>query len=183
VIKNIAIFTLFLLIGVAGYVLVSPFIPVAVTQLSPLTTRLQSGVTGLQAAWSTLPASVQGVVMLAIPSGFAMFFAWTKSRAMLKLQQTQQQATTQATQLQNKTVEAQNQLTVNTQLQQSNLKLQQDLTTALAQNSNVTDLQTKITGLQENVSRLTNENNTLAHELGKKTEDMMKRVLEEAKRV
>jgi hypothetical protein len=57
--------------------------------------------------WNSLPSSVRSVVMLGIPTLAATFFAWTKSRAMTKLQQTEQQAATQATQLTGQLTQAQ----------------------------------------------------------------------------
>lgn len=43
-------------------------------------------------AWNTLPGSVKSVIMLGIPTLITLFFAWTKNRAMLKLQETKAEA-------------------------------------------------------------------------------------------
>ena len=92
--------------------------------------------------------------MLAIPTGFATFFMWTKSRAMQKLQQTQQQATQKIGEVQNKL------LTVSTEkesLTRVNQSLEQQLTSS-------TTLQTKITELTEKLAAKTKQVDTITAE-------------------
>ncbi len=66
----------------------------------PLTETLQPVWTRLQETWANIPGTVKSIITLAVPSAFAMFFMWTKTRAMQKLQETQQQASQQINQLQ-----------------------------------------------------------------------------------
>ena len=73
--------------------------------------------------WNSLPSSVRSVIMLGIPTLAATFFAWTKSRAMQKLNETQAQAAAQATQLTGELTHAQ--ATAGSTLQENmNLKSQ-----------------------------------------------------------
>jgi len=73
----------------------------------PLPSMLQSAWTKAQALWATIPGSIKGLVTLGIPSLFAVFFAWTKTRAMTKLQETQLQASQQINQLEGEATVAQ----------------------------------------------------------------------------
>lgn len=66
----------------------------------------------LSGYWNTIPAALRGVITLAIPTGFALFFAWTKTRAMSKLQEVKSQAASQITQIQGEKTELQQQLSV-----------------------------------------------------------------------
>ena len=73
--------------------------------------------------WNSLPSSIRSVIMLGIPTLAATFFAWTKSRAMQKLNETQAQAAAQATQLTGELTQAQ--ATAGSTLQENmNLKSQ-----------------------------------------------------------
>lgn len=63
------------------------------------TVTLQPVWTWIQSTWASIPDVIKGAITLGIPSFFAVFFAWTKNRAMQKLQETKQEATQQVTQL------------------------------------------------------------------------------------
>lgn len=65
----------------------------------PLPSLLQTGFTKAQALWATIPSTIQNIIQIGIPTLFATFFAWTKVRAMDKLQQTKLQASQTITQL------------------------------------------------------------------------------------
>jgi len=75
-------------------------------------------------AWTNLPSAVKNVIMLGIPTLVTLFFAWTKNRAMTKLQETEKQAATQATQLSGELSEAQ---TSAVSALQENTKLKEEL--------------------------------------------------------
>lgn len=94
-IKKVAVFILFAVIGGVAYIFLSPYVASAIPQFTPLITPVQSTLTRIQTTWATIPSTIQAIITLAIPTAAALFFAWTKSRAMDKLQQTQQQAATQ----------------------------------------------------------------------------------------
>jgi len=49
-------------------------------------------VTPLYTAWMKIPGALQTLIVGAIPTALMFFFAWTKSRAMQKLEETKQQA-------------------------------------------------------------------------------------------
>lgn len=50
--------------------------------------------------WMQIPSMVRNIVLMGIPTLFAMFFAWSKIRAMEKLRQTEVQASQQIIQTQ-----------------------------------------------------------------------------------
>lgn len=63
---------------------------------TPLADRLQQLISQTQQAWNNIPDPYKGYANMAVvggvPTALMTFFAWTKTRAMQKLQQTQQQA-------------------------------------------------------------------------------------------
>ena len=119
--------------------------------------------------------------MLGIPTAFAMFFAWTKTRAMQKLQQTQQQAAEQFNQLRGETVEQQKGFTQQIGTYQTQLSTQQQQIQSLqSQLANAPNNQTYMS-LQTNYQKLQNDYNTmeatyqnLIHELKQKTQTIIK---------
>jgi len=60
--------------------------------------------------WNTIPDPVKGIITLGIPSLFAIFFAWTKTRAIQKLNETQQLANQKITQVEGEKRELEAQL-------------------------------------------------------------------------
>jgi len=86
-------------LGLGFYTMYVGLLSQLLMQFSPLTTMLKQGVTQIYVAWTGLPQAVQSIILMGIPTLFAIFFAWTKTRAIQKLQETQQQATSQYTQL------------------------------------------------------------------------------------
>ena len=63
--------------------------------IQPSIATAQSFFTPIINAWNNLPASIKGLATLSIPTFAAIFFAWTKNRAMQNLQQTKLEAATQ----------------------------------------------------------------------------------------
>jgi len=61
--------------------------------------KLQTTFQPLINTWNTIPSPIRNIITMVIPTVCAIFFAWTKSRAMENLQQTQQQAQAQITQV------------------------------------------------------------------------------------
>lgn len=129
--------------------------------LSGLTERLQPVTTQLQdlwTRWASLPTEMKGILIAGIPTIFTLFFAWSKNRAMQKLQQTQLQAeanlndlSQQKRLIQNSLVESQQQLTdykmqvgTNTQTLQSQLIQAQNYAQTLEQ-----DIQSKVATINE----------------------------------
>ena len=137
--------------------------------------------------WNSLPSSIRSVIMLGIPTLAATFFAWTKSRAMTKLQQTEQQAATQATQLTGELSQAQ---TSAVSALQENTKLKEELQVYKAGNSAVAEFKdlmvqkdAKIENLEAQVKQLITERNTIQREYDnkfkEKTEDpYIKKILQ-----
>ena len=80
------------------------------TMLSGVPEPLQSAVSQVQVAWASIPQSLQGITLAAVPTAFMMFFAWSKTRAMQKLEQVKQTATTQLGELQGANAEAQTEI-------------------------------------------------------------------------
>lgn len=66
----------------------------------PVAGLLQSAFTKVQVAWTKIPTTIQGLIVGGVPTLLMLFFAWSKNRAMQKLQQTQQEATQRLGQLQ-----------------------------------------------------------------------------------
>lgn len=94
-IKYLLLFAPFVAIGFLAYSYRATILSSLSGGIQPIIATVQPTVTQIQTAWSNLPEVVRGVVLLGIPTAFATFFAWTKSRAMQKLQQTQLQAAQQ----------------------------------------------------------------------------------------
>ena len=67
---------------------------------------VQPTITQIQTTWNSIPPQIKGIITLAIPSMFALFFAWSKNRAMQKLEQTKQEANQTITQLASENLEA-----------------------------------------------------------------------------
>jgi len=164
-IKTIAVFIVFAVIGGAAVLLLSPTASFALpplttitTPLQPIITPSQSIVTRIQTMWSTIPSAIQGIVLLGLASAPTLFFAWTKSRAMDKLQQTQQQAATKIGELQGETLNA---VSENTTLKQTlELKDQQIATYEQAQTS-ATQFTTQIDAQKQQIETLTGERNQM----------------------
>lgn len=70
-------------------------LPQLVKQVSPYTTPIVDTVkpvaTAIYNGWISIPSPVRSILLAGIPTLFAIFFAWTKTRAMKKLQETQLQ--------------------------------------------------------------------------------------------
>lgn len=143
--------------------------------LPTLTQKLSEGVSAAKNifqpvvnAWNGLPSSVRSIIMLGIPTLAATFFAWTKSRAMTKLQQTEQKAATQATQLTGDLSDAEH--SARTTLQENiglKTKLavyEKDGDAVTALKTINTDLQAKIDGMQRQIDQVTTERNTIQRE-------------------
>ena len=98
-------------------------------------TSVTTAISNIQTTWASIPNEVKGVVALAIPSAFAVFFAWTKTRAMNKLQQTQLDAQKQFAQMTGEAKTTQEQIkllmqqkqTLETQISQQANSTSQDL--------------------------------------------------------
>ena len=77
----------------------------------PLVNILQPIFTPIYNVWVSIPKAIQGLIIGGVPTLFMVFFAWSKNRAMQKLQQTQQEATQRLGQLQGEKLELQSQVT------------------------------------------------------------------------
>jgi len=64
-----------------------------VTAIQPAVTWLQGGIAQIQTIIGTIPPAMLGLIVAGVSTAFTVFFAWTKTRAMTKLTQMQQQAT------------------------------------------------------------------------------------------
>ena len=154
--KTIAVFIVFAVIGGAAVLLLSPTASFALPQVTSLTQPLTGIVNQAQTTWATIPSSIQGVVMLGIPTAAALFFAWTKSRAMEKLQQTQQIAATKIGELQGETLNA---VSENTTLKQTLQLKDQQIATYEQAKADVAVAQQKTEDYKIQVETLTGERN------------------------
>jgi len=98
-------------LGVYAYKGILPQVIESVTsRVQPLIGMVQPALTKAQATWATIPPSIQQIIMLGIPSAFAMFFAWTKLRVIDSAKQAQTQATAAFTQVSGEASEYKQQL-------------------------------------------------------------------------
>jgi len=131
-----------------------------VNAVKPLTVNLQPAFSRIQTTWTNIPESIRGIILLGIPTAFATFFAWTKTRAMQKLQQTKLQANTQISQLTDQASGAETQLAemtqkFNTLQTQYNKLASDDVAGALAEAQTVvTQQQQKISNLESTILEL-----------------------------
>ena len=77
----------------------------------PVFETLKPILTPIYTAWTSIPTPLKSLLTLGIPALLTIFFAWSKNRAMQKLQQTQQEATQRLGQLQGEKLELQSQVT------------------------------------------------------------------------
>lgn len=95
--KLLLLFIIFFTVGFGVYYYRTPIL----NSLNPITQPLQSAITQIQTAWANIPEPYKGYANLGvvggIPAALMMFFAWTKTRAMQKLEETKQWATQQVT--------------------------------------------------------------------------------------
>ena len=83
-------------LGVSAYL---GTLPAILSKLNAGATQIKTWCSPLINAWNGLPGEVKGVITLGIPTMAAIFFAWTKNRAMQSLNETKVEAATQAQQL------------------------------------------------------------------------------------
>jgi len=161
---------LFLSMVALGFTVASYFLYKEAT-LNFVATFKQLAISKLQPVfntWNSLPKAYQGIIIAGIPTLFTIFFAWTKSRAMKKLQQTQLEAGSQYKQLTGEIGEAKQQLGT---LQSQKAELQEQvkayadgnqaiktLTGNLEEATNlVTQKQRQIDSLQKTIAELTGQ--------------------------
>lgn len=175
--KHILILVVFFVVGFSVFY----YKEALINMTQPIVNMLKSGFTRVQAAWATIPNTIRGIIQIGIPSTFAMFFAWTKIRAMDKLQQTKLEATQQITQREGELTEAKT--LINQQKDQITTLQGQagegvnSLTTKLG------EAQTTITSQEEQIKRLTsrvNEAEHLANVVMHPTEADLKKRLEQS---
>lgn len=118
--------------------------------------------------WTNLPQAAQSIILAGVPTLFMVFFAWTKTRAMKKVEETELQSRIQYNQLTGEIGEAKQQLEVleNQKAElQSQVKAYADgneaintLTANLEEATNlVTQKQRQIERLQREVASLTGQ--------------------------
>ena len=129
-VKTLLVFAVLASVGFAVTYFLKGAIDTAIQPFQPAIDQAKTSVTttisSIQTTWASIPNEVKGVVALAIPSAFAVFFAWTKTRAMNKLQQTQLDARQQFTRMSGQANEAQAQIKL---LDQQKTSLQQQIGT------------------------------------------------------
>lgn len=136
------------------------FTPGTFTQL---TTKITSQIQPLLNTWNSIPGNLQQIIIAGIPTAFMFFFAWTKTRAMAKLDEVKQQAAQQITQLQGEKREAQQQLATSATQGFQNLIDERNaaITSRDEAQSLVTQLQQKLNTLEQShlaeVARLQNQ--------------------------
>lgn len=88
-------FGAFFMVGFIGYSYKNTILA-SLGSLNVITQPLQSAFTQIQNAWGNIPEPWRGYLNLSViggvPAALMMFFAWTKTRAMNKLQQIKNQA-------------------------------------------------------------------------------------------
>lgn len=94
--SKITVFLLFCVVVAIGFFGASAYLGSLPYILQEITNGAQPLINfgrSIYSGWASLPQAVQSIILAGIPTLFMLFFAWTKSRAMQKLQQTQQEAT------------------------------------------------------------------------------------------
>lgn len=71
-----------------------------------ITNFVQPTITQIQQTWTSIPDSLRGILIAGIPTLFMVFFAWSKNRAMQKLEETKLQATQQINQIEGEALDA-----------------------------------------------------------------------------
>jgi len=133
----------------------------------PLVNTFQPIITQIQHTWTNIPDSIRGIILLGIPSSFAMFFAWTKTRAMQKLQQTQLEANQQITQITGEALETKQVLETKVQtLENQVTNMPQQYTQQYTQK--ISDLTSKVTQLEQEKEKLQSEYNLAVRTLAEK---------------
>ena len=136
--KCLACFT----IGFGAFVVLHP--ETRATAVTNLTSLYNTAVS----VWTGIPDPIKGIITLGIPSACAIFFAWTKTRAMQKLNETQSTANQQIRQLQGEKLELQNQVHAFTKTGETYTK------TAAGE---ITDLATELKATQDLVTQKNSE--------------------------
>lgn len=109
--------------------------------LQPTVTRIGEFFAPLIAWWNSIPSWLRGIITMGIPVFFAIFFAWTKTRAMNKLQQTEIEAQAKLNQMEGQTTTAQKY--------------------AETMQAQKTDLEKQVANSQQNLANLQNEHTSL----------------------
>jgi hypothetical protein len=71
----------------------------------PIVSTLQPILTPIYNMWTSIPTPIKSLLTLGIPALVTLFFAWSKNRAMQKLEQTQFEASQRVGQLQGEKLE------------------------------------------------------------------------------
>jgi len=149
-IKKVLLFLLMLVAGAALSLYIQGVsIPNLITSgIQPL----QPTFSQVQTAWTNLPDTVKLVTTTGIPAAFVTFFAWTKTRAMQKLEQVKKEATLQLGQLEGEKLE----------VNEAKAKVEGNLdaykTRVTEQTAQITQLETEKTKLNETI---TQQNSTI----------------------
>lgn len=186
-IKKLLLFVVFIAVGFMAYsyrgTILNSFNGLSgVTQ--PIITTLQSAFNRVQTAWSTIPSTIQGIVLLGIPTAFATFFAWTKSRAMQQLQQTQLEAKAQLTQLGGEAIEQNQQIET---LENQAIEYEEQVTSQITElgelKAELTSDEEIIKKLEKDIVTVRAEANALSHLDQDKVADLVVQKLRDARRV
>ena len=162
-------------LGTGFITMYAGILPHLLTKIAPLTTFLRQGLTQIYTAWTSLPQTVQSIILAGIPTLFAIFFAWTKTRAMQKAQQTQQQAIQlsgekqayldQVTTLQQEKAQLTQQLEANplsSSLMEAQQLVAQQRQTIAQKTQEITNLERNIATLEGQISILANKKKLVA---------------------
>ena len=116
--------------------------------------------------WTAIPEALRAIILTAFAAIPTLFFAWTKARAMNKLEEVKQQASTQVNQLEGEKKELQNQLTLSStqgidDLVQTSNKLrgtiEQQATTIQGQSAQIERMQRDYNTMETTYQNMINE--------------------------
>lgn len=125
--------------------------------LSPIANAINPTLRQVVASWNNLPEVYRGLMIAGIPTLFTLFFAWSKSRAMQKLQQTQLETQQKISGMNDQLLSSR---ITNTQLQKQ-VQAYQNMPQSVDLSSTVSSLQQDKLTLQQENQRLINEMNSM----------------------
>lgn len=169
---------LFVIVAVASFAVTLYFINPPVLQY--VIGHLANLTKPLQQVGERIPSQWHGIITMAVPTAFAVFFAWTKMRAMTKLQQVQQQASMQIDQVQGEKQVLEQQLADTTAGGVEQLIRQRDSAQSLVTNlqGQVSQLKGQIQGVEAERDKLLASNSGAYGVVAE-----VKKVIEDSKKV
>jgi predicted RNase H-like nuclease (RuvC/YqgF family) len=144
--------------------------------IQPLIESIRTKLAPILTAWNNLPETLRTLIIGAIPTLFMVFFAWTKTRAMQKLQQVKQEATQQIDQLSGEASDAKTEVS-QLQKQVETLTVQNMPTQIQELQTNLTEAQRMVTEKSQAIDKLTAQIDTLHRALAEKEQTVIEKTV------